>query len=86
VPGSCRARSSGGIPGSRRTAIGSDDLRSSSVQPIARYRDSRRPAIGNDMLNLARKIGSHCIFFFQRYQGQDCEKDDTSPSQEQVMF
>ena len=38
------------------------------------------------MLNLARKIGSHCIFFFQRHQGQDCEKDDTSPSQEQVMF
>jgi hypothetical protein len=34
------------------------------------------------VLNLARKIGSHCLDFFQRHQRQNRKKDDASPRQE----
>jgi hypothetical protein len=56
-----------------------DDPGGASVQSIARHRDSRRSGIGDDVLDLAGKIGSHRFYFFRWHQRKDCEKGDANP-------
>jgi hypothetical protein len=34
------------------------------------------------VLNLARKIGPHCLYFFRWHQRQDSEENDATPCQE----
>lgn len=59
-----------------------DDPDGAAVQSIARRRDRRRPGIGDDVLDLARKIGSHCLYFFRRRQRQHREKKHANPCQD----
>jgi hypothetical protein len=37
---------------------------------------------GDDVFDLARKIGSHRLYFLQSHQRQDCEEDAANPCQE----
>jgi hypothetical protein len=48
----------------------------------ANFRFLSGGVLGDDVLNLAQKISSHCLDFFQRHQRQNRKKDDASPRQE----
>ena len=51
-----------------------------SAQAVASHRDRGRPGIGDEMLELARKVGSH--HFLRRQQGEDGQKNDATPCEE----
>ena len=56
-----------------------DDPDRAAVQAIAGHCDCPRPRIGDDVVDLPRKIGSEWLYFFPRRQGQYREKDHTNP-------
>src|SRR5262249_36451205 len=46
------------------------------------HRDRSRPGVGDNVLNLARKIGAHRLYLLQWHQRQDREENDAAPCQD----
>jgi hypothetical protein len=61
-----------------------NDPKTAPSQPVGRHRDGGRPSIGNEMLELSRKVRSNHLL--RRQQRQKREKDDTRPREEAKRY